>query len=231
MMSFRNFLGYELSPALKQDFAFRSMIYLVVYFLFSMPIIRANYFYIDDLGRSLDGHTNWGAAGRPFASFVMEAINFNRWTTTDLAPLPQILAVIFLSMASAWSSIFYRLRSGFGILSVAFLVCNPFFLENLSYRFDAFTMAIAVCLAMLPFGMALLFSGIPLYCGTVFAVFLSLNFYQPALNVFIVLTFFSAIVDVKDLNVAKSAHVLFFQAIMFDCRIDHLQKRGSFISF
>ena len=213
MTSFRNFLGYELSPALKQDFAFRSMIYLVVYFLFIMPIIRVNYFYIDDLGRSLHGYTKWGAVGRPFASFVMEAINFNRWTITDLAPLPQILAVIFLSMASAWTSIFYRLRSGFGILPVAFVVCNPFFLENLSYRFDSFTMAIAVCLAMLPFGLALLFSGVPLYCGTFFAVFLSLNFYQPALNVFIVLAFFSAIIDVKDLNVAKSAHVLFFRLL------------------
>lgn len=205
MSSFQVLPRYELPPALKRDFAFRSLIYLGLYLLFIIPILRANYFYIDDLGRSLHGYTRWAAAGRPLASFLMEAVNFNRWTITDLAPLPQLLCVVFLAMASAWTSIFYRLRLGFGMLPIAIIICNPFFLENLSYRFDSLTMGIAVCLAMLPFGLALLLAEIPLYLGTFLAIFLSLNFYQPALNIFIVLTFFSAMIDLRTRNIAEAA--------------------------
>ncbi len=198
MSRFRVLRRATLSPALLRDFTRRSLVYCALYGFFALPIIKANYFYIDDLGRSLDGHTNWGMAGRPFASFLMEALNFNRWTLTDLAPLPQLLAIALLGMATAWTSLFFRLRFGFGLLSLAVIVCNPFFLENLSYRFDALTMGAAMCLTMAPFGLSLcLDAGMALYGATFLCLFASLNLYQPALNVFIVLALFAALLDAR----------------------------------
>jgi hypothetical protein len=188
---------YQPDAAQKWEFWRRCLIYFGVYFLFIIPIIKANYFYIDDLGRNLYGYARWSLAGRPFASLLMEALNFNRWIISDLAPLPQLLAIALLAIASAWTSICFRLRSGIEMMPVALIVCDPFFLENLSYRFDSLTMSMAVFLAMLPVALNKTLNGVALHGSVCFAVFSMLNLYQPAINVFLVLSFFSALIALR----------------------------------
>ena len=75
-----------------------------------------------------------------------------------------------------------------GILVTLPLGAQPFFLENLSYRFDAVTMAAAVLCSVCAIAMSRP-QRAELDLGIV-ALLASLNFYQPAFNVFLVLAIF-----------------------------------------
>lgn len=125
--------------------------YLLVCLFFVLPIVIANVYYIDDLGRATFGYTGWGRDGRPMADVIMITLNLGR-KLTDLAPLPLLLAAAIL----AWC--FYRFkRLYFGhddiwsfLVPIAF-ICNPYFVEVLSYRFDSLTIVggIAFCFMVL----------------------------------------------------------------------------------
>lgn len=69
-------------------------------FIFSMlyifPIILANFYYVDDLLRSMTGDTYWGINGRPLASFLTIAIN-GGMPLMDVSPWIQIASVAILS--------------------------------------------------------------------------------------------------------------------------------------
>ena len=69
-------------------------------FIFSMlyifPIILANFYYIDDLGRSISGDTFWEGNGRPLASLLTIALN-GGMPLMDVSPWMQIVSVIILS--------------------------------------------------------------------------------------------------------------------------------------
>ncbi len=198
MAMWRRVGGNEVSPAMRQDFLGRTAVFLGLYLLLVLPIIQANYFYIDDLGRVQDGLTQWGLVGRPLASVVLDLIDFSNGPITDLAPLPLLLAVVILASASAWTSMFAGLRFGAPMMPMGLLVCSPIMLENMSYRFDSVTMALAMALALLPFGLRLVLRGWRQHVVCAVALCLSLNLYQPALSVFVVLAFFAVLLDLRD---------------------------------
>jgi hypothetical protein len=193
----QDFIHYWRSLEARREFFLRTIFYFFIYFLFILPIIRANYFYVDDISRNLTGHAGWTSVGRPLTNVLMKAVNFNLWTLSDLAPLPQLMATAILSLASAWTSMAFRLRFGFALLPVAFIVCNPFFMENLSYRYDSLSMVLAVVLAMLPVALEKMPVGISLYFSIFASLVLALNLYQPAVNVFIVFTCFAALRNLR----------------------------------
>ncbi len=123
--------------------------YLIACVLFVLPIVIANVYYIDDLGRAIDGYTGWGRDGRPMADVIMIALNLGK-TLTDLAPLPLLISAALL----AWC--FYRYQQKFigGAGLAAFIVPlsflgNPFFVEVLSYRFDSLTIVSGVAFCFL----------------------------------------------------------------------------------
>jgi hypothetical protein len=104
---------------------------------------------------------------------------------TDLTPLPQLLAVLLLGGCAVMIARKFRIRDAATAVMVAFPIgCSPFFLENLSYRFDVLTMVLATVLALLavaetpPWGRRAGW-GAACLLGT-------LCLYQPALNVFLV---------------------------------------------
>jgi hypothetical protein len=157
---------------------------LLLYGLVIWPIVHADRFYIDDLGRAYAGYLGWTGDGRPLANVVMELFNLGT-PLTDLSPLPQLAALLLLAMLAV------QVARRFGIegtwrppLVLAPLVAQPFFLENLSYKFDSLTMSLAVTLAALAVvGPAA--RGWRGVLGSV-CILASLCLYQPALNVFLI---------------------------------------------
>ena len=101
----------------------------------------------------------------------------------DISPLPQIGAVLVLTWIGVLIARRYVATSPRSAALVAFpLGAHPFFLENLSYKFDALSMSLAILLAVLP--IVALDAGRRGWWLGVLAIFASLNFYQPAINVF-----------------------------------------------
>ncbi len=103
--------------------------------------------YFDDLGRSLNGSYGWSEDGRPLADVVSQLILMGAPRTVLTSPLGLLVCV----PAMAWTSwlltrVFQHPRPWAAPLACVFLFGSPYFIENLSYSFDAPQMVLAVLL-------------------------------------------------------------------------------------
>ena len=148
------------------------------------PILRADRPYNDDLKRALLGRASWDSNGRPLTTLLMRALQAYDHTMVDIAPLSQVGAVLLLAWIGARLAVRHvRATPWLAALLVFPLGAQPFFLENLSFRFDALSMALAVVLAAWPLLMP---DGRKAWQRGVLCLFASLCLYQPATNVFLV---------------------------------------------
>lgn len=166
-------------------------IQLFLYGIVLLPILRANRYYNDDLKRALIGRTGWDATGRPLTNLLMRALQCYDHATVDISPATQIGAIVVLSWIGVLIARRFAIRSAFTAALVTFpLGGQPFFLENLSYKFDALSMSLALLFALLPvIGIERTRRG---WWLGVLALFASLNLYQAAINaclIFILLEF------------------------------------------
>ena len=160
-------------------------ILLALYSLILYPILRADRYYNDDLKRALIGRASWDSNGRPLTTLLMRVLQCYDHAMVDISPLPQIGAVAILAWAGVLMARRYSLGSSWMAALAAFpLGAQPFYLENLSYRFDALSMSVAMLLAVLP--ILQLGDGRRAWWLGVLALFGSLCFYQPAINAYLV---------------------------------------------
>jgi hypothetical protein len=160
-------------------------ILLLLYWVLLYPILRADRYYNDDLKRSLMGRTGWDSNGRPLTTFVMKLLQCYDHALVDISPLTQIAAIGVLAYAGVLITRRHAIRSPVVAALIAFpLGAQPFFLENLSYKFDSLSMAMALLLALLPvIGGGRNRGG---WWPGVLSLFASMALYQPAINAFLV---------------------------------------------
>jgi hypothetical protein len=160
-------------------------ILLALYLLILYPILRANRYYNDDLKRALIGHTGWDSNGRPLTTLLMRLLQCYDSALVDVSPLTQLGAVAVLAWVGVLIARRYTLRSPWLAALIVFpLGAQPFYLENLSYKFDALSMSVAIWLALLPL-LSIGQSRRGWWLG-VLALFGSLGFYQPAINLYLI---------------------------------------------
>jgi len=136
----------------------------IVYILGISAILRANFLYQDDAGRAAWGYKQWDYFGRFLSTAMATFVHMGDYLA-DAAPLPQLLSMVMMAAASvAVLYVVYR-RTEFSvweILAVVPLGLNPYFLECVSFRFDAPYMAASVLGGVLPL----------LFCGRHTAVYI-----------------------------------------------------------
>lgn len=158
---------------------------LVLYALLLYPILHADRPYNDDLKRALLGRASWDSNGRPLTTLLMRALQCYDHAMVDIAPLPQIVAIVLLAWTGARLARRYTDASPWLAALLVFpLGAQPFFLENLSYQFDALSMALAIGLAVWPLLLPATRRGSGWGIASLFG---ALCLYQPAINVFLVL--------------------------------------------
>lgn len=177
---------------------------LLIYGLYVFPLIIANSYYMDDIGRTLNGYAAWEFDGRPAAMLVIDLLNF-QWTfrdgialtadgiphpVQDLAPYPLLLGVaVFAYVIVLLSRRYLRTKSLPILLGCqALCIMNPFMLENLAFHFDSITMLFAVALTLLCFAFPDDFSLRKLFLWSLALSELVLCLYQPMLGTYITLT-------------------------------------------
>lgn len=108
----------------------------VLSFLYVFPVFLINIYFQDDLGWSLRGSLGIKADGRPLTEYLILALSGGE-PVTDLAPLPLILGVLFLSYALilyAQANLDY-ISNRYALTAVLlFMITNPFAIEYLFYR-------------------------------------------------------------------------------------------------
>ncbi|MFO9790796.1 glucosyltransferase domain-containing protein [Escherichia sp. WS3227_1] len=120
---------------------------MIASFAYAFPILTSPVLYGDDMGRSLLGYSLWGGIGRPLADYVMNILSFGT-QMVDMSPLPQALGVLCMALTSAMLCHRIGIANGLHAFVISLLLIgNPFFLANLSFKFDAFPMCLSVLLS------------------------------------------------------------------------------------
>ncbi|PAF46060.1 glucosyltransferase domain-containing protein [Helicobacter sp. 11S02629-2] len=177
-------LEFVSSPKFLQVFIISAVIYLIAL----SALLRGDVYYIDDLGRAIGSGDDWAGFSRYIARDLYAIINgFKGFPYTDISPLPQLFAALILSLSGMLISFIVRKKLDIvGIVATLPLGLSPYFLENLSYKFDAPLMSFSLLLILVPF----LFKDnikLFLYTSVVFLI-LSLSTYQASNGIYIVFT-------------------------------------------
>ena len=127
---------------------------LVISFFYILPIIISNRYQVDDVGRSLDGYTGWAKNGRPLADIISSILSFGT-PLPDSSPLGLILGVVILCLCLSIyaKENFSTIDNKNGYLFLFLFVANPFFIENLSFKFDVLTMCLSAGLIFLVYSL------------------------------------------------------------------------------
>ena len=128
---------------------------LLFAFNYLLPILLANVYYNDDLARSYFGYLGWRQDGRPLMEIPYFLLNNSRNQVGDFSPWMQIFATgIFSYCLTLFGRKLMPKASWFCLFTaVACVYFNFFMLENLSYRYDAFGMLLALSLPFAAFSL------------------------------------------------------------------------------
>ncbi|WP_300630559.1 glucosyltransferase domain-containing protein [Pseudomonas sp.] len=119
--------------------------FLVLSFVYVYPIVHADYAYIDDNWRSLlVVRDDWGEQGRILIEWLHEVFTFGGGTV-NVFPLPLLFSIALLAIAMTRLTFWYfSAPFASSCLIVLPVLCNPFFLGNLTYQYDGPAMVLAV---------------------------------------------------------------------------------------
>lgn len=125
-------------------------ILFILYFLGVSSIVRANYNYLDDIGRVAAGYLGWDDFSR-YLNVVLATMIHSDTLLNDISPLPQLLAVALTSASSViLIKAFTKEFSLWSVVAVIPLGLSPYFLECLSFKFDSPYMALSVFASICP---------------------------------------------------------------------------------
>lgn len=143
----------EIDCPVKTVTAGKAFVFLTgIYLVGISAILRANFNYIDDTGRVAEGYRNW----RGFSRFLSDGLSVLIHTDshiTDISPLTQMTAVVLVALAGmVLIYVVYerKVYTVWEVLALVSLGLNPYFLECLSYKFDAPFMAISILAGVVP---------------------------------------------------------------------------------
>ena len=128
------------------------LILAVIYIIAFSAIIRANFLYIDDLGRTFNGYKDWDGFSRYTSNFLSTIIHCGNYLT-EISPLTQIIAIVFLSISGIIILYVLTKKHNFTFweyTSVAILGLSPYFLECISYKYDSPYMALSILASVFP---------------------------------------------------------------------------------
>ncbi|TWP30433.1 hypothetical protein ETU08_04880 [Apibacter muscae] len=119
-------------------------------YIFPLLLALENYYYIDDLARSLWGF-GWDHDGRILSTKVIQLISFGE-KSIDLFPYSNILASLILALGGFFISEILKIEKNQKIkFSGLLLLTSPFMLENISYKWDSLPMSVSIISVIIPF--------------------------------------------------------------------------------
>lgn len=159
------------------------------------PLVMADRLYLDDIWRSMHGQLGWTSNARPLADGVMIALNMGT-RVVDLAPLPLWLGLAAIAvLLVVLRRVFAPFSAGHAWWAMALLALQPFFLQNLSYHFDALPMALALTTAGLALAVGVLRPGRTGLALSALSLMASLCLYQAAVSVYFILLAFHVLLS------------------------------------
>lgn len=158
-----------------------------------LPVIFASRYYMDDLGRSVRGYYDWSPNGRPVAEAIFRAITLNNGMF-DISPLYQVMSFFIMGLCCLLLIKSLRLElSTNNLIISSLLFLMPFYLENISYRYDSLTMALSCLMALCSYHLAGNKTGYLWMILSVTLGVLYLSTYQTFISVFVIVSLLSVV--------------------------------------
>ncbi|CAI3924231.1 glucosyltransferase domain-containing protein [Commensalibacter communis] len=124
------------------------MLSRIIIIVYAIPFLLSKYDFLDDLYRTTSGDVSfWFQNARPFSVYIYSLIHQGH-LSPDVYPLTYILSFLCLYFIFHYlidkivTNNDYLLKLSIFIL----FLCNPFFLQCLSYKYDSFSIAISLIL-------------------------------------------------------------------------------------
>lgn len=160
------------------------LFFLLATLLYILPLILADFPYIDDNWRTLAAGNAWAGQGRLFMDWLYQALSFTG-AAPNIFPLPLLLATVAMSFALTRLTFHYFPEPTLACCLVPLpLWYNPFLLQNLSYQYDGAGMALSLVAVIY----AITFCGasrIQRWLVPSVLLALAIGLYQISLNVFL----------------------------------------------
>jgi len=134
------------------------LIFLIIYLVAFSAILLTDVYYADDVGRAAEGYSSWWPFSRYISEIISHFLHADLYLT-DISPLPQLLAILISSLSNTLLLYAFVGKALFEaswkkyiwyIIATTPLVLCPYFLECMSYKYDAPYMAISVLAAIIP---------------------------------------------------------------------------------
>ena len=174
------------TPNLCKAFLYGIALYGIALF----ALLRGDIYYMDDLNSSIID-LSWNHNSRYLGTFLLNDLSTFGKGALDMSPLLQVIAVCFVVISSM--ILLHLIRGKFdfiGIVASLPLGLSPHFLQNLSYKFDSLTMAMALFFAIVPF---LFQSNRRVFCVvSILSLICMLMIYQAANATYIILSLYFA---------------------------------------
>lgn len=160
------------------------LFYLLALTLYALPLIQANYPYIDDIWRRTSAATGWAVEGRAGGNYLINLLSVSAGTP-DLFPVSLLVAIVVLAwalmrLAQHW---FTQPTTAHLLVLLPFWY-NPYYLQVLAYHYESFTITVGIAFVILAVierpQSRLLQWGVPVALLTA-----ALSFYQLIVNVYI----------------------------------------------
>ncbi|MFM2486762.1 glucosyltransferase domain-containing protein [Celerinatantimonas yamalensis] len=209
----------------KKNYLILSSLFLFIYFF---GFLTNNFYYLDDIYRSVIGVFGWDLNARPVTNFIFKLISADR--VVDIYPLGLILGVLSVIWASDKIRKFlFQGHVMSGVIATLLILANPFLLANASYHYDALTMFLATALAIWA---TFVTEEVKSWLGlglTCFILFLVWSTYQPAINLFLTLSVIfyidrAVFLKTKNINIdiLLKALALVLSYIIYSLSFQHL---------
>lgn len=191
-------------------------IYLVVItVIYALPFLFSPYNFMDDIYRSSSGDLSvWYLNGRPLTVYFFSLLNAS-FTPSDPYPFSFILSFSILYFNYRYLVERIILENNFlSKLSIYVLfLCNPFFLQNLSYKYDCITMVMSVvCACLFVFQSKKYHFTLDYFIKSLMILAL-FCFYQPALSLVFGLLAIKMLIDIDNNKITVLITELLFNLL------------------
>lgn len=185
------FLSFFQMPSFLKKLFFVWAVYFTVYF----PLIRSFMIFAADNDRVIGNTHPWIPGGGRYLNDWLIPLVFASPDTQDIQPLPRLLALLILALATfMFVHIVCRRTDYFRLFLGTMIGLCPFYAQNISYSMDAPYMCASILFAVIPF----LFweKGKGLFCAvSVMTAFFWLGFYQSAIGCYLLLLIYLSFRD------------------------------------
>lgn len=192
-----------------------TLILTIIYIIAISAILRANYNYVDDMGRVHNGNKGWDDFSRYTSNFLSTFIHADNYLT-DVSPLPQIIACIILALSGVILLHIITNKKEFSIwelIATLPLGLSPYFLECISYKYDSPYMALSILASIFP----LLFykkGKIKYTIATILSILIVCTTYQAASGIFPMLVIFISMKQWNENNNIKNIIKFIIESII-----------------